>query len=72
MTTTNIPRKPRKCACGCNEMTLGGHFRQGHDSKLKSHLLKAIRKGGKRGEQAAVKMVSHGWEIPEVRELTHA
>lgn len=67
--TTNAPRKPRKCACNCGEMTQGGIFRQGHDSILKSKLIKRIRKGGVRGEQAKVRMNALGWVIPQIREL---
>lgn len=40
-------RKPqsRICACGCNEATAGGEFRQGHDAKLRSKYLQRIDDG---------------------------
>ncbi len=68
-TSNNTPRKPRKCACNCGQMTQGGIFRQGHDSILKSKLVKRIRKGGVRGEQAKVRMKELNWDIPVIREL---
>lgn len=38
-----MPRKivPKKCACGCGEMTRGGVFKAGHDSKTIAALIKA-------------------------------
>jgi len=36
-----MPRKicPKLCACGCNEMTRGGEFIRGHDSKIYSAII---------------------------------
>lgn len=47
------------CGCGCGEPS-GGLFRPGHDSKLLSQLLKAIREDGMTLEQAHVKMTEIG------------
>lgn len=49
-------KQPRKCACGCGEMTKGGTYRPGHDSKHTSALLrsgkhKEIRKRGLRKDE---------------------
>lgn len=68
-TPKTTPRKPRKCACGCGEKTHGGIFRQGHDSTLKSKLIRRIRHGGKMGEKAEEKMKSLGWALPKLRNL---
>ena len=39
-----MPRRaiPRPCACGCEEMTKGGKFIPGHDSRLYSAILQHI------------------------------
>jgi hypothetical protein len=34
---------PIACGCGCGQETSGTEFRQGHDAKLKSKLLKIMR-----------------------------
>lgn len=36
-----MPRKiiPKLCACGCNELTRGGEFIRGHDSKIYSAII---------------------------------
>ncbi|QNJ57644.1 hypothetical protein SEA_KEANU_38 [Streptomyces phage Keanu] len=47
------------CGCGCGEPS-GGLFRPGHDSKLLSQLLKAIREDGMTLEQAHAKMTEIG------------
>ncbi len=36
---TGIPR----CECGCGGATRGGRFQPGHDARLKSQILRAIR-----------------------------
>lgn len=38
-----MPRKidPKKCACGCGEMTRGGFFKPGHDAKTIAAMVKA-------------------------------
>lgn len=38
-------KDPRECSCGCGGMTGGGLFQPGHDAKLRSRLLSAIRAG---------------------------
>ena len=40
--TMPSPRFEKSCACGCGEMTSGGKFRPGHDSKLLSAILQHI------------------------------
>lgn len=41
-----MPRKrtQKECGCGCGEMTAGGDFKPGHDSKTLSAIL--VRVGG--------------------------
>jgi hypothetical protein len=46
------------CACGCNQQTTGSRYRQGHDAKHKSNLIKAALGGSKR---AANKLEQLGW-----------
>lgn len=45
--TTSVNAKPRPCACGCGEIVtsknLRVQFKQGHDGRLKSRLLKQMR-----------------------------
>lgn len=31
-----MAKEPRQCECGCGEMTKGGRFRPGHDSRMHS------------------------------------
>jgi len=35
-------KKPKECACGCGEMTAGGDFRPGHDSKTLSAIIERV------------------------------
>jgi hypothetical protein len=39
-----MPRKivPKPCACGCNEITKGGKFIPGHDTKVYRAILQHI------------------------------
>lgn len=39
-----MPRKRRQkeCGCGCGEMTAGGDFKPGHDSKTLSAILDRV------------------------------
>ncbi len=39
-----MPRKtvPKSCACGCGDMTKGGKFIPGHDTKVYSAILRHI------------------------------
>ena len=39
-----MPRKkiPKECGCGCGQMTAGGDFKQGHDSKTLSAIIKQV------------------------------
>lgn len=48
-----------KCECGCKTATKGGRFLPGHDAKLKSKLVGAVRDGDK---AAAKRMRDLGWE----------
>ena len=54
---STVSSKP--CECGCGEMTRkGSKFRQGHDMKLKSKLIKAAAGGDKK---AMKELESRGW-----------
>lgn len=59
-----MPKKstPKKCACGCGQMTKGGEFCMGHDSKMKSRLLKEADTGN---EKAIATLLERGWATPE-------
>lgn len=35
-------RKQKQCGCGCGEMTAGGDFKPGHDSKVLSAILDRV------------------------------
>ncbi len=48
-----------KCECGCKAGTKGGRFLPGHDAKLKSRLINAVRGGDK---ASAKRMRDLGWE----------
>jgi hypothetical protein len=39
-----MPRKvlPKLCSCGCNELTRGGEFIPGHDSKVYSAIISHV------------------------------
>lgn len=39
-----MPRRkvPKQCACGCGELTAGGNFKPGHDSKTLSAILERV------------------------------
>ncbi len=39
-----MPRKKRSkvCACGCGELTAGGNFEPGHDSKTLSAIVEEV------------------------------
>ena len=37
-------KTPKECECGCGDMTAGGRFIPGHDSKLKAWALRVERK----------------------------
>ncbi|MEX0709408.1 MAG: hypothetical protein WD078_15740 [Woeseia sp.] len=41
---TAMPRRvrPKQCACGCGEITKGGNFIPGHDSKLQSAIVEKV------------------------------
>lgn len=52
------------CACGCGAKTKGGKFLPGHDMKLKSRLIKAIKEGPAAERKKALKeSESHGWDL---------
>jgi hypothetical protein len=55
--------EPIQCGCGCGDLTSGAEFRQGHDAKLKSRLLK-IARGKLDGdiEAAVLKLKERGWD----------
>lgn len=40
----DMPRRriPKQCACGCGELTAGGDFKPGHDSKTLSAILEHV------------------------------
>lgn len=46
------------CGCGCGSLTSGNEFKQGHDMKLKSRLLKAARAGD---EEALTELQRRNW-----------
>ena len=48
------------CGCGCGEPSGGGTFRPGHDSKLLSRLIKAVRSGEQTLEDALAEMTKIG------------
>lgn len=56
-------KQQQGCLCGCHEPVFGQRrFRQGHDAKLKSHLLKKYRTGGERQRrEALVEAGELGW-----------
>lgn len=56
--STKPKPEPRDCECGCGEMTTGTRFRQGHDARLKSALIKSALSGSKRAVQ---KLETLGW-----------
>lgn len=51
-------QEPRRCECGCGALTSGARFRQGHDAKLKSTLIKAALAGSQRSISKLEKL---GW-----------
>lgn len=51
-------KESRKCGCGCGKMTKGGEFLPGHDSRLKSQLLKKEKAGD---EAAKAELRKRGW-----------
>lgn len=53
-----IPKGGQKCGCGCGA-SVQRRFLPGHDSKLKSRLLKEARAGS---DIARQKLVEQGWE----------
>lgn len=42
---TKTKSAPRDCTCGCGGTTSGGNFLPGHDARMRSRLLTAIRDG---------------------------
>ena len=65
------PATPQACDCGCGEWTNGGHFRPGHDARLRGDLLRAMREWGGRvrgewvtGTQAESELSRRHW-LPE-------
>ena len=60
MTLSSAKSKPapRSCECGCSEMTSGTRFRQGHDAKLKSALIRAALAGE---DGAELRLFELGW-----------
>src|SRR5215218_2745767 len=71
---TKSKAEPRECQCGCGGMTGGGLFLPGHDAKMRSRLLTAIRAGGPDGEAALDKLLNdfptllHGADPQAVRD----
>jgi hypothetical protein len=59
--SVKAPKPANICLCGCGGTTGGGRFLTGHDSKLKSALLRAFRAGGLTPEQSAL-VEQLGWE----------
>ena len=54
---------PQECECGCDSKTKGGRFLPGHDAKLKSQLLQAIKTGPARtAAKARNRMSELGWD----------
>ena len=51
---------PCQCGCGGNART-GRRFIPGHDAKLKSKLLKTMRKGGREGKKAEKELIRLKW-----------
>jgi hypothetical protein len=53
---------PILCGCGCGRETSGTEFRQGHDAKRKSYLLKVAR-GKEEGNVSLVmeELERRGW-----------
>lgn len=52
-----------ECLCGCGEKTRGGKFRPGHDSRLKSSLVKTAQGKNKReAKKAVARLTELGWE----------
>jgi hypothetical protein len=51
------------CRCGCGQLTSGAEFKQGHDAKLKSRLLKTARGQIEGDADEAVRLLKErGWE----------
>lgn len=62
---TEAAEKPL-CACGCGERTKGGKFLPGHDMKLKSRLISAIKEGPAAERKKALKEAeTHGWDLSD-------
>lgn len=61
------PAKPPKVKIGicefCGNSTKGGRFCPGHDSKLKSQLIKQVREGG--NLEAGKKLIERAWGTRE-------
>jgi hypothetical protein len=57
-------KQPRPCGCGCEVTTGGGTFVPGHDAKLRSRLLRALRgtdEGTTPESEAAALAELRGW-----------
>ncbi|MDP9366489.1 MAG: hypothetical protein M3Q10_20070 [Chloroflexota bacterium] len=54
--------EPKSCQCSCGGLTAGGDFLPGHDSKLKSRLIKAARTGDLAAKD---ELARHGWDYAE-------
>ena len=70
--TTKDAVELKRCACGCG-VVVKNQFAQGHDSRLKSRLLRAFDAGS---EDAGEDLVTRGWrtaaELAERRARTEA
>lgn len=55
---------PKECECGCGDMTRGGKFIPGHDSKMKSRLLGELLNPETRSEASAT-LLDRGWASQE-------
>ncbi|AOZ65131.1 hypothetical protein KDI99_gp31 [Arthrobacter phage Greenhouse] len=53
--TPRKPAEPTPCTCGCGDLTKGGKFLPGHDSKYLNQLVEAADRGGRHADEAAIR-----------------
>ena len=66
--TSERKNTPRRCACQCGEMTKGGYFSPGHDSKMKS-LFEKIASGATKKPGGPLGKMYDIWAVDKSRPL---